>query len=260
MFKNIKRPIIIAHRGASAVAPENTRVAFALAKKMGVPAIEFDIHLTADGELVVIHDFEINRTARMRNGKKIDKGLEVENLTLAQLRKYDFGIWRGKKFAGEKIPTLKETLDLIGQKIIINIEIKVASKRPYKEVTMALVDFLYEYFKTKPIDNIFVSSFNPMAISLFKREMKKYKIKIPTGLFYGTNKEVPWYLKYGQGRFVCRPDIRQVYYKDLLDKEDLSGFGAWTVDNPKIAKRLLNRGIWAITTNVPEKILPLIKK
>ena len=87
--------LICAHRGASGYAPENTMKAFRLAHKLGAHACENDVHLTKDGEIVVIHDHQINRVS---NGEGT-----VENMTLAQLRAFDYG-------DGEKIPTLDECL------------------------------------------------------------------------------------------------------------------------------------------------------
>lgn len=111
----MSRPQVIAHRGASAQAPENTLAAFRRALDLGVDAVEFDVHLSADGEPVVLHDPVVDRTTD-------GQGL-VRDLPLAVLRRLDAGRWFGEAFAGERIPTLAEALDLLrGVRAIVEIK------------------------------------------------------------------------------------------------------------------------------------------
>ncbi len=113
----MERLKIFAHRGYSAKYPENTLAAFRATAELPVEGVEFDVHLTADRQVVVIHDEKIDRTS---NGTGY-----VKDLTLEQLRKYDFGSWFSEEFAGERIPTLSEVLDVFkdtDQRI--NIELK----------------------------------------------------------------------------------------------------------------------------------------
>ncbi len=108
---------VIAHRGASAYAPENTLAAFSLAADMGAHWFELDCTLTKDGEVIVIHDDTIDRTT----------GVEgvVAEMTLAELKRYDAGSWFDAKFAGERLPMLGEALDLgKDRRIGVYIEIK----------------------------------------------------------------------------------------------------------------------------------------
>lgn len=238
------KPIIIAHRGASGVAPENTLSAFRLAKGIGVDGIELDIHLSADGQIVVIHDYEINRTAQ----QKLDAPILVEDLTLRQLRKYDSG-------NGEKIPTLKQAMDLIGTDILLDIEIKANKGKPYKKLCVALALFLYNRDNIK---NVFVSSFNPFALNAFRRATNKLKMKIPTALIYANDPQVPPVLRFGHGRFFHRPDILKPYYKNIQNRKNLTGrkpMLAWTVDDTKIAKDLFDKNVAGVITNMPDKIL-----
>ena len=96
---------VFAHRGYSAKYPENTMAAFKAALKFNVDGIELDVHETKDGALVVIHDEKVNRTT---NGKGY-----VKDYTLKQIKELDAGSWFNKNFKGEKIPTLKEVLQLV---------------------------------------------------------------------------------------------------------------------------------------------------
>lgn len=110
-------PPLIAHRGASGLAPENTLAAFIKAKELGINWVEFDVMLTSCGEVVVIHDETVDRTT---NGK----GLVVEQ-TYASLKKLDAGSWFNPIFFKERIPTLKQVLELLNKlQLSANIEIK----------------------------------------------------------------------------------------------------------------------------------------
>jgi len=111
-------PLVISHRGANRLAPENTLPAFRKALEFGVDGFENDVHLTADGHLVVCHDDTVDRTSS-------GSGLICEK-TLDELRALDFGGWFSPDFAGEKIPTLEEFFALCGPLKVINVEIKHA--------------------------------------------------------------------------------------------------------------------------------------
>ena len=112
-----KRPEIIAHRGESSLAPENTLAAVQLAWAGDADAVEIDVRLTADGHLVVCHDADTERTT----GQK----LVVGECTLAELRALDAGAWKGAEWAGQKIPLLAEILDTIPENKRLFVEVKV---------------------------------------------------------------------------------------------------------------------------------------
>ena len=107
---------LCAHRGAMSTHPENTLSAFRQAIQCGAHMIEFDVHLTKDKVLVVIHDFTVDRTT---NGKG-----KISDLTLKEIRQLDAGSWKSPKFKGEKIPTLQETLSMMPINIWLNVHLK----------------------------------------------------------------------------------------------------------------------------------------
>jgi glycerophosphoryl diester phosphodiesterase len=115
MITHFPTPIVFAHRGASAYAPENTLVAFELAARQGAPAIEFDVKLSSDRKVIIIHDQTLNRTT---NGSGA-----VTKHSLAALRELDAGSWKASEYQGEKIPLLDEVLEAVGRKVLINIEL-----------------------------------------------------------------------------------------------------------------------------------------
>src|SRR3990170_393671 len=106
MFNQLPRPVIFAHRGASAYAPENTLAAFSLAVRQKSDGIELDAKLSADGHVVVIHDQTVDRTTSSRG--------RVADLTLADLREMDAGSHFDVEYKGERIPTLEEVFEAIG--------------------------------------------------------------------------------------------------------------------------------------------------
>ena len=107
--------LVIAHRGASAAAPENTLLAFELAVQLGAEAIELDAKRTRDGEVVCFHDRTLLRTT----GAAGTPG----SRTLAELRTYDAGAWKGEAFAGLRVPTLSEVMEAVGRRLLVNIEL-----------------------------------------------------------------------------------------------------------------------------------------
>jgi len=115
MITHFPFPIIFAHRGSSAHAPENTLAAFELAARQGAPAIEFDVKLTADRQVVIIHDQTLNRTT---NGSG-----PVASLSLAAVRELDAGSWFSQAYHSEKIPLLSEVFEAVGKKVLINVEL-----------------------------------------------------------------------------------------------------------------------------------------
>jgi glycerophosphoryl diester phosphodiesterase len=107
---------LIAHRGASDDAPENTFASFDLALEQGVNELEMDLHLTKGGVLVVIHDDTVERTT--------DGGGPVSEKTLEELQRLDVGSWFDSRFAGVRIPTLAEVLERYGQRAVLHLEMK----------------------------------------------------------------------------------------------------------------------------------------
>jgi len=114
-------PWIIAHRGASGLAPENTLASVQEALKIGARMIEIDIHTTKDGEIVVMHDADVSRTT---NGVGL-----ISQMTLEEIRSLDAGSWFGAKFSGEKVPTLDEVLRTVKGKADLCVEVKDANPR-----------------------------------------------------------------------------------------------------------------------------------
>lgn len=115
---------ICAHRGANATHPENTIAAFKEAVRLGAQMIEFDVQLTKDHKLIIMHDATVDRTT---NGTG-----KVSDLTFNEIRQLDAGAWKAKAFTGEKVPTLQEALQMMPKNIWLNVHLKGSKKAGLK--------------------------------------------------------------------------------------------------------------------------------
>ena len=150
-------PLIFAHRGASADAPENTLAAFKLAEQRGADGVELDAKLSKDGKIVVIHDQTVDRTT--------DGHGKVGDLTFAELRRLDAGKWFGAPYAGERIPMLEEVLDVLGGRVIVNIELT-----NYRSPNDPLPELAARLVQRSGFENrVMISSFFPSNLKRFKR-------------------------------------------------------------------------------------------
>jgi glycerophosphoryl diester phosphodiesterase len=157
MFDDLPRPIVFAHRGASAEAPENTLAAFELALRQGCDAIELDVRLSKDNQVVVIHDPTVDRTT---DGQGV-----VKDLSLGEIRKLDAGSHFDVAFQGETIPTLDEVFKAIGQLTYINVELA-----NYNSMTDELPEKVAQLVrKHKLARRVLFSSFNPICLLRIRR-------------------------------------------------------------------------------------------
>jgi len=247
LLSDLPRPAIIAHRGASAYAPENTLASFELALRQGADAVELDAKLTQDGHIVVIHDQSVDRTT-MHNGW-------VRDLSLATLRKMDAGSHFDIAFAGETIPTLDEVFKAVGRLTYTNIELTnlLSPLDHLPQKTAALVK------RHKIIQRVWFSSFNPIALLRIHRLLPD----CPLGLLAWPG-ATGWWARSPLGRLIpyhslhiaskdAKPglikrihrDQRKVFvYTVNLENEMLHLFemgvdGIFT-DDPLLARRVLN--------------------
>lgn len=170
------KTLVLAHRGASKIAPENTEAAFQKAMQMGADGVELDVQLTKDKKLVVIHDERVDRTT---NGIGY-----VKDLTLKEIKKLDAGSYFSPKFAGEKILTLEEALELTRNSKLINIEIKNIIIK-YKNIEREVVSIIK---KMNLESKVICSSFNHYSIAM----IKQLSPEIKTGLLYVSTLYQPW--------------------------------------------------------------------
>jgi glycerophosphoryl diester phosphodiesterase len=266
------RPLIFAHRGCSSLAPENTMAAFRKAREVGAPGIELDIHICATGELVVAHDDNFQRTApEGPNGR----GQPIEELAFEEIREIDVGAAFGRPardaqapgpasapdpaagaFAGEHPPLLEQVLEEFCPGMYIDIELKTRKTRgdPLPARTADTLRRLGD----RALGSVTVSSFNPYSILAFK----KLCPRVPTAIIWSAGGGVPLPLRRGFGRIIARCD----YLKPVHSQ--VTGFSRfwftrlegrplvpWTVDDPLLARRLLEKGCLGIISNRPQDLL-----
>jgi len=159
MLDSLPRPFVIAHRGASAHAPENTISAFQLAIDQGADAIELDVQLTADKKVVVFHDFYLDRITNGTGALRAYSLKEIQQLNAS----YAFGL----AFSEEKIPTLEEVFQIFGKNIFYNIELKY-SGFPFDSLPAATAEVINKY---KLHDQVLISSFNPYALVRIEKSL-----------------------------------------------------------------------------------------
>ena len=231
--------LIIAHRGASGYAPENTLAAMKLAIRQKCDGIELDVQMTKDGKIVVFHDWSLQRTS---NGCG-----EIKDITYEEIRELDAGSWFSEDFKGEKIPTLEEVLNLIPHELLLNIEIK-AKASDNRGIEAKVADIIEKHNRYK---NTIVSSFNHKCI----KRIKKHNCKIEIGILYEGYiiKSLSYIKESGLCLYSCHPNYNYVNEKlvKMLKEKKLKIF-AWTVNDLKEGNELKKIGVDGIITNYPD--------
>jgi len=240
MFASLPRPTIFAHRGASAHAPENTLAAFELAVSQGADGIELDAQLSADGQVVVIHDSTVERTTGARG--------RVKELSLAELRALDAGSFFSGTFSGEKIPTLEDVFEAVGKRIFINVELK-----NYDSPHDRLVESVCAVVRKCGLqEGVLFSSFLQSNLS----KARVYLPEVPRGLLADRGRKGWWKRSFGfvfgdyQALHPCGYDVtpRQVARVHRLKRR----IHVWTVNQAEHMRVLFNWGVDAIFTDDPQ--------
>ena len=230
---------ILAHRGASFYAPENTMPSFELALEQGADGLELDVHLSKDDELVVIHDERVDRTTNA-------KGF-VREYSLEELRSFDAS--NGKAgYAGAQIPTLREVYELLRRTDkMVNVEIKtdIMDYPGIVDKLLALEDEMGMGGK------IIYSSFNHYTV--YELLMKRPQARI--GLLYLSIFASPWSYAKSMGAYALHPHYITISKTPDMAKE-YNALGIetniWTVDEPEWMERLQKMGVTSIITNKPD--------
>lgn len=231
------RPLIVAHRGASRAAPENTIVAFRRAVDLGADGIEFDVQRIADGSLVVFHDATLERTTNERG--------PVRATALADLKGFDAGGWFGASFRGEQIPTLEEAVAAIPPSVRLFVEIKQGPVFD-EEIERVLAESLKQ---TGALARCEVSSFDHVSLRRFKRVAPE----TPTGILFSGRLIDPVAAARLAGAEAMHP-AWDLIHPDLMPTAHAQGLAvvAWTVNAPEEMERLAAIGVDALITDVPD--------
>lgn len=230
------RPLIMAHRGAAGEAPENTLSAFRLGLEQGCDAIELDIHLTKDGEIVVFHDATLDRTTDMKGA--------VHERTVAELKRADAGSWFHESFSGERIPLLEEVFALVPPGILINIEIKGSYERRLEQALAGLLR------RTERLSNVVVSSFDFKSLAF----LKLTEPEVQLGLIYNINmvRHADLAHTLGVPVYSLHPNFRRLDRADIRDavQEGLKVF-PWTLNDEEQIRLAIEYGVSGVITDYP---------
>ena len=240
MLTSLPQPIIFAHRGASAHAPENTLAAFGLALAQGADGIELDAKLSADGNVVVIHDATLDRTTRTHG--------RVQDLALADLRALDAGGFFSSKFASEKIPMLEEVFDAFGRNLFINVEL--TNYNTPRDHLVESVCMLVKKFNLQK--RVMFSSFYAANLS----KAHSYLPEVPGGLLAYPSLMGAWARSFGFafGRYTAlHPYLNDVTPQQVQRAHRLKRrVHVWTVNAETDMRRLFGWGVDGIFTDDPQ--------
>ena len=239
-------PLVIAHRGASLYAPENTIAAFELAVEMGADAIELDTMLTADGTPIVIHDHSLKRTT--------DGSGSVSSKTIAEIKRLDAGSGFDVKYSGEKIPTLEEVFSAVGKNVLINVELKNYAS-PFDGLPETVVDIV----RKKDLSHrVLLSSFNPIALIKAKKASPEIRRAAVIG---GGPKFVRSFIEAFTEYSALHLEVSLVN-QEIVNKHHADGFkvNVWTINEEAEMIELISIGVDGLFTDVPDFALKVIEK
>ena len=236
---------IFAHRGSKKTHPENTMLAFIEAERVKADGIEFDVQLSSDGEIVIIHDETLSRTTTLTG--------YVKNYTAEELKKADAGILFSKQFIGERIPFLREVFEWATENdLVMNIEFKT-DKFPYEGIEQKVIDLIHEFrFENR----IILSSFNHQSLEIAKKLAPEIERAL---LFKGLPIDIEKILE-EKGESGIHPK-RKTVTKKLIKSAQKLGYKIrpWTANRRKEILLLADLGVDAFFTDCPEKAVKLLR-
>lgn len=241
-------PVVVAHRGASADAPENTLAALLEAVRLGADVVEFDVRRTRDGAFVLCHDAGLERTTDARQALPGRSSWLVGDLTLDEIRRVDAGRWKSSSFAGERVPTLEEALEVLRPTgVDALVELKSPADHPDTVPTLAAVLSRARLVPSR----ITVQSFD----AEFVRDLRQTFPAVRAGVLLHR---------------VTRARIREIagwadlvnvhhqrVSRGMVEEVQTHGLGcfAWTVNHPYAVRRILALGVDGVVTDHPDRLL-----
>ncbi len=267
-------PIIVAHRGARSVAPENTLLAARRAYGFSAEQWELDVQLTRDGELVVLHDDGLARTSDVVKKFPWRFFWQVKNFTLAEVKTLDAGSWYLKKdpfgqiengtlnaeeqaqIAGTDFPTLREALELtkeLGWKV--NVELKDVSKTPGDAVIVAKTVALIE--ELDMVESVLISSFKHDYLV----QVKALNPAIQTAALV-TEMEDPIALLKSLGADAINPNYSKITDLAIIKEIRDAGYDVyvWTVNDENEMMECINAGVSGVITDYPQRMVDVLAK
>ncbi|QCX75880.1 Glycerophosphoryl diester phosphodiesterase [Streptomyces sp. YIM 121038] len=250
-------PLVVAHRGASAYAPENTLAAIDKADELGFRWVENDVQRTKDGVLVIVHDDNLKRTTNVEEVFPDRAPWKVKDFTAKEIAKLDAGSWFSAKYKGARVPTLTQYMNRLtenGQRLVLEI------KKPelYPGIERETLRVLRE---TGWLDRhhvkheLVVQSFSADSV----RQVHAQRPDVKTG-FLGTPAvaELPTYARFADQINSTHTSISDDYVGEIQDLKGPHGkpleIFTWTVDEAAAARRVADFGVNGIITNKPDVV------
>lgn len=235
-----KRPRVWAHRGASALAPENTLAAFELARTAGADGIELDVQLDADGHVVVFHDHDLQRLCGRPGSIELLSATDRKALRVLG--------------GSECVPTLEDVFDILGD-MEINVEIKVAKPGRAFKLVAAVANAIRN---SRKADQVLVSSFDPVALVDFHR----YLPDLALAYLFGRDQALPvrrGWVGTWIGASVLHPE-HTLCTPSLVKNWHTAGMpvNTWTVDDPLVLRKLASMGVDGVFANDPARALAVL--
>ena len=233
---------IVGHRGAAGLAPENTSSSFNKAVEYGLDGVEFDVHMTKDNRIVVFHDEKVDRTT--------DGQGYIKDMTLGEIKKLDAGKFYNIEYRGEKVLTLEETLEIVKNFRIINIELKNSYIR-YPGLEEKVLKIIYD---NNIEEKVILSSFNHYSLG----RVKELSPSIKTGALYMAGLYQPWVYAKKLGVDAIHPYYPAVT-PEIIKKCHDQGIevNVFGTNDENIIKNLMDNNIDMVITDYPERILKL---
>ncbi len=245
---NAAQPVVIAHRGASYDAPENTLASTRLGWAQGADAVETDVRLTKDGKIIVLHDKNTKRTT--------GRDAEIAQLTFDEARALDAGTWRHPDYAAERLPMLEEQIALIPSGKRMFVELKVGP---------AIVEELKRTLKHARAteQNVTIISYNYETLREVRKRLPEYRTlylmrhrkpdQMPADA--GRQPTIDEVIAQAKAAGLTGLDLQHTWPLSADDAKRIRDAGlelhVWTVDDPAIARRWIGLGVASITTNRP---------
>ena len=240
MLESLPQPVIFAHRGSSAYAPENTLAAFEMALAQKADGIELDVKLTADGRVVVIHDATVERTTGGRG--------RVKDLSLADLRALGAGSFFSDQFQSEKIPTLDEVFEAVGRRTFINVELTNYNS-PHDQLVENVCTLVKKFELQK---RVMFSSFFALNLSKARGLLPE----VPRGLLAFNGVLGAWARSFGFafGKYrALHPHFNNTTRQQIQRVHRLNRrVHVWTVNAAQDMRQLFNWGVDGIFTDDPQ--------
>jgi len=249
MFEHFPSPIILAHRGDLAHAPENTLPAFQQALQKGADGVELDAKLTSDGHVIVIHDSTVDRTT--------DGTGRVASFTLEAIRKLDAGKWFNEKFTGTKVPLLEEVFEIVGKDKMINIELTNYYFTPRDGLVVKVCELIKRHNNQS---QILFSSYLPSNLKIAAQTLPE----IPRGLLAMRGLVGLWARSFGFmfGDYqALHPHISNASKEQVQRAHRIKRrVHVWTANTPEEINQLKEWGADGIITDDPQIVVHTLRR